>query len=106
MRSSTRAVIAAVAASLVLIPAAAEATAAPFAVVHSFIGTTDGHNPNSALVVGADGTLYGTTSGNVDGVDHGNVFRMTASGGVTVVHQFIGTDGDQPIGLMPAPGGG
>jgi uncharacterized repeat protein (TIGR03803 family) len=85
---------------------AADAVPASFAVVHSFSGTVDGHNPNSTLVLGGDGNLYGTTSGNVDGVDHGTAFRMTPGGAVTVVHQFTGADGDQPIGLTAAPTGG
>lgn len=63
--------------------------------LHNFSGT-DGMNPyREWLVQGVDGNFYGTTdSGGTD--NYGVVFKMTPDGTVTLVHQFIGTDGEYP----------
>ncbi len=63
--------------------------------LHSFNGS-DGMNPyRAALVQGIDGNFYGTTEmGGTD--NYGVVFRMTPDGTVTVLHQFVGSDGTWP----------
>ena len=65
----------------------------------------EGFTPQAALIEGTDGNLYGTTAqGGRNYV--GTVFRMTRSGGVTVVHSFTGTDGASPrAALLQAPDG-
>jgi uncharacterized repeat protein (TIGR03803 family) len=64
--------------------------------LHTFCNTTGctgGVFPSAALVEGADGAFYGTTSsstadsnGNPDQI--GSVFRITTSGTLTVLHTF------------------
>lgn len=63
--------------------------------LHSFNGS-DGMNPyRVALVQGIDGNFYGTTeTGGTD--NYGVVFKMAPDGTVTVLHQFVGTDGEYP----------
>ena len=49
--------------------------------------TNDGQNPQTGLVQGLDGSLYGTTDfGGVAG--QGTVFSLTAAGGYSVLHSF------------------
>jgi uncharacterized repeat protein (TIGR03803 family) len=48
--------------------------------------------------MGTDGNFYGTTVGNSIGL--GTVFRMTPQGKITILHQFSGTDGSNPIGQL------
>ncbi len=53
---------------------------------------TDGSNVTAQLVQGTDGNFYGasvTGGTSNDGV----IFKMTSSGKVTVLHNFIGSDG-------------
>jgi uncharacterized repeat protein (TIGR03803 family) len=67
-------------------------------VLHAFAGgTTDGANPQAALIQATDGNFYGTTSSGGPS-DNGTVFRMTPSGTVTILHAFAGgtTDGANP----------
>jgi uncharacterized repeat protein (TIGR03803 family) len=80
------------------------------AVLHHFRGGRDGAYPISALALGADGALYGTTSagGVADGMvsDHGTIFRLAQDAGgaweAKVVHAFDGADGELPYaGLLP-----
>jgi uncharacterized repeat protein (TIGR03803 family) len=104
MRRVTWSLAAAAVAVTVALGTASASAITPDRVVHTF-GESDSHNPNSTLVLGTEGNFYGTTSGNVDGVDHGSVYRMDHAGTVTVIHIFDGADGDQPIGLTPAPDG-
>jgi uncharacterized repeat protein (TIGR03803 family) len=74
-----------------------------FSLVHSFTGS-DGAFPQSGLLLGADGNLYGTTSQggtptsctNFQTPGCGTIFKMDSSGNVTVVHSFVGTDGATP----------
>ena len=77
-----------------LSPPAPGQTAWTETIIHSFAmpGATDGANPVSALIAGADGVLYGTTSsgggpGNAGG---GTVFALTRPG-------FGGTQWDATI---------
>jgi uncharacterized repeat protein (TIGR03803 family) len=68
-----------------------------FQVLHSFNGSMDGQNPDSALIQAIDGNFYGTTS-SAGAFNSGTVFSMTPSGIVTVLHSFAGgpTDGANP----------
>ncbi len=80
-----------------------------FAIIHSFTGgATDGALPNSAMVMGTDGILYGTTG--VGGENNqGVVFRLNAQGGgFQLLHHFGGTnDGRYPWApLIQANDGG
>ena len=69
-------------------------------VLHSFAGQpNEGAVPRAALIEGADGNFYGTTTDVVilsSGM--GTVFKMTPSGTVTVLHFFAGgsSDGQLP----------
>ena len=74
------------------------------AVIHTFAGPSsqDGAVPTSAVVVGAGGTLFGTTNyGGAAG--YGTVFEMTppaVAGGVwseSVLHSFTGKNGDGSV---------
>jgi len=59
----------------------------------------DGYSPQSALIQGPDGNLYGTTTyGGGDG-DYGTVFSISPAGGtLNTLHAFAGypTDGSLP----------
>lgn len=72
-----------------------------FAVLHSFTGTTDGKNPETGLVEGTDGALYGTTYFS-DSVTRGTIFKINKDGGgYVVLHAFTGNpDGQQPTGKL------
>jgi uncharacterized repeat protein (TIGR03803 family) len=64
---------------------------------------TDGASPYAGVIFDATGNLYGTTEyGGIYG--HGTVFELTpnGSGGWTeqVLHNFDGTDGSEPAGLI------
>ena len=68
-------------------------------VLHSFDDGSvkdDGQQPVDPIVIGSDGTFYGTTeSGGASG--NGTVFKMTPSGALTVLHSFAGgADGANP----------
>ena len=67
-------------------------------VLHSFVGgTTDGADPQAALIMDSAGNLYGTT---VDGGanNDGTVFKISPAGTETVLRSFVGgaTDGARP----------
>lgn len=68
------------------------------ATLYSFTGGSDGGYPDAALVQGADGNFYGTTSGG--GVYHdGTVFKTTTNGVTTTLYSFTGgNDGAEPDG--------
>jgi uncharacterized repeat protein (TIGR03803 family) len=66
-------------------------------------------NPQ-ALVQGTDGNFYGTTLSGGDlscneGYGCGTVFKVTASGKLTTLHSFDGTDGVVPDALIQATNG-
>lgn len=104
MRLGKAAAAVTIAMAAMLTSLAARATAATaFTSLHSFSGAL--HNPNGRLVRASDGNLYGTTSGNLDGKDHGAIYRMTPAGAVTSVHTFAGPDGEQPVGLISGADG-
>ena len=62
-------------------------------VLYSFTGGSDGGYPNSNLVLDTAGNLYGTTLFN-------NVFELTPSGALTLLHTFTGPDGWSPYGTL------
>jgi uncharacterized repeat protein (TIGR03803 family) len=67
---------------------------------------TDGAVPWGGLVQGSDGNFYGTTS-DEDEPGYGSVYKLTASGALTVLHSFTGlSDGGRPLaGLIQASDG-
>jgi len=79
--------------------------------LHSF-DKTDGASPIDVLVQGTDGNFYGTTAGGganngcAGGGGCGTVFSITASGALTTLHSFDGTDGANPwAGLVQGTDG-
>lgn len=74
--------------------------------LYSFCSCTDdgGNSPYGALTVGATtDAFYGTTSFGGEG-GAGTVYKITPAGALTVLHSFLGTDGDNPYdGLVWAP---
>jgi uncharacterized repeat protein (TIGR03803 family) len=73
-----------------------------YRIVHQFDSQVDGCQPESSLVQGTDGALYGATQfgGPIGG--QGTLFRLdTATSSVTVLHVF---HDDDPLGADPLPG--
>ncbi|HUI83547.1 MAG TPA: choice-of-anchor tandem repeat GloVer-containing protein [Candidatus Binatia bacterium] len=64
-------------------------------------GCTDGRFPEAALTLASDGNFYGTTSGSGGIYSAGTVFKVTAAGALTTLHDFCSegdcTDGYQPV---------
>jgi len=82
----------------------AQTQATEYTVVSSFNAAFLNGRAPSSLRQDSDGTFYGTTSfGGV--TDQGNLFRMDATGAVTLLETFSGTDGSQPFGLVRAADG-
>ncbi len=80
-------------------------------ILHSFNGT-DGAEPESALVWGRDGYLYGTTSSGGTSRGYGSVFKISTNGALRSLYSFIGddsgptaTDGVTPNGLAQGSDG-
>jgi uncharacterized repeat protein (TIGR03803 family) len=72
-------------------------------VLHSFTEAADGEYPNS-LVMDAMGNLYGVTLGGGTGAgcyygSCGTVFKLDTHGNKTVLHNFMGSDGQLPNSL-------
>jgi uncharacterized repeat protein (TIGR03803 family) len=68
-------------------------------LLHSFQGGLDGAEPRGSLIRDAAGNLYGTTFfGGVAG--RGTVFKVDALGNESVIHAFLGINGDD--GAYPA----
>jgi uncharacterized repeat protein (TIGR03803 family) len=91
----------------IAVTAAISSTAQTFTTLHTFT-LTDGAFPYGALVQGLDGDLYGTTSAGARNICYGGcgtVFKITSSGTLTTLHEFIGTDGISPRGLVLAGDG-
>ena len=72
-------------------------------VLYSFqsTNTSDGYNPNGALVQGSDGNFYGTTQSD-GAANYGTVFKITPAGVETVLHYFgvDPNDGNTPYGAL------
>jgi len=66
-------------------------------VLYSFLGGSDGANPQAELALDADGNLYGTTSAG-GSANAGTVFKLDASGNKSVLYSFTGgADGGKPM---------
>ncbi len=84
------------------------AAAQTFTVLYSFAGyPTDGGKPAAGLLLGSAGSLYGTTTygGNNacsggSGTGCGTVFKLDTSGSETILHNFTGADGANPISAL------
>jgi uncharacterized repeat protein (TIGR03803 family) len=69
-----------------------------FTTLHSFSGGTEGAGPETGLIIGTDGYLYGTT-GYGGTYNSGTVFKMDSHGNVNTLYSFSGgTDGSFPEG--------
>ena len=70
-------------------------------------GCADGQNPGT-LVLGADGSLYGTTlygGGSACNGGCGTIFKITTTGTFATLHSFDSTDGAVPAALIQATDG-
>ncbi len=56
----------------------------------------DGSGPFGGLMQGADGYLYGTTTGGGAHFLYGTVFKIGLNGGLTTLHSFAASDGSLP----------
>jgi uncharacterized repeat protein (TIGR03803 family) len=80
-------------------------TSGTLTVLHSFIGT-DGKDPAGGVIRNSAGILYGTT--NLGGTcpatcnenqdKMGVLYELATSGTLTVLHQFAGKSGENPLG--------
>jgi uncharacterized repeat protein (TIGR03803 family) len=72
----------------------------PAGVVNIVDDTAFGYFTLSGATVGADGDLYGTDQDGGTGVcgtaNCGRVYKVSPTGTLTVLHNFIGTDGQDP----------
>jgi uncharacterized repeat protein (TIGR03803 family) len=67
------------------------------AVLHSFVGGSDGSSPLAGLVCDKKGDVYGTTFSGGEPDNFGTVFEVTRSGNEKVIWAFQpGTDGRAP----------
>jgi uncharacterized repeat protein (TIGR03803 family) len=76
------------------------ATAQTYTEIHAFQGP-DGSEPKAGVTLGADGSIYGTTSqgGPNPHASAGVVFKSDPSGNLTTLHAFDLTDGIGPGSL-------
>ncbi len=74
-------------------------------ILHRFKGSADGEYPEAALLIDAQGNLYGTTSkgGRFNG---GTVFKLATTGKISVLHNFKKAGGLRPFAglVMDASG--
>lgn len=76
------------------------AQAQVYRVLHNFVANSEGASPFGGLIRDSAGNLYGTTELGAErpcnGVSYGcgSVFKLSATGGVTVLHTFTGGTGD------------
>ena len=77
-------------------------SAGTFSVVYRFCSATncdDGSGPQSGLILGSDGQLYGSTDeGGFNG--KGTAFRITSAGASVRLHSFYSTDGAYPMSAL------
>ncbi len=80
-----------------------------YKILHVFSLSSGGYTPNAPFIQGTDGSFYGTTTAGGKSLSStcvaafasfscGTIFKMTASGQVTFLHEFVQTDGAGPIG--------
>jgi uncharacterized repeat protein (TIGR03803 family) len=76
-----------------------------FRELREFGRGVDGYGPLAALVAGADGALFGsTTNGGTN--NYGTLFRVEANGSFTILHDFNLSDGAGPsAALVVGPDG-
>jgi len=71
-----------------------------FKVLYSFTNGADGACPCAGVILGGDGSFYGTTAGSDGRGPHpnwGSVFKFSAGGGLTSLYFFTnGVDGANP----------
>ncbi len=82
-------------------------TAGKLTVIHSFNGT-DGEFPVGNLVQATDGNFYGVTQQTPTNSFAGEIYKMTPTGTVTVLHTFAsdGSEGENVVsGLLAASDG-
>lgn len=82
-------------------------TAGKISVLHNFDGT-DGESPIGNLVQATDGDFYGVTSQTPTNAFAGEIYKVTPSGKVTVLHTFAsnGSEGANIVsGLVAASDG-
>ncbi len=78
-----------------------------FAPLYSFQGDSDGYEPHARVIVGPDGSLYGTTARGGGSCSCGTVFKLRPSPNPpvsasspwheTILYRFTGADGDYPL---------
>jgi uncharacterized repeat protein (TIGR03803 family) len=79
--------------------------------LYSFIGNSDGANPQVGLVQGSDGYLYGTTfyggSYGSGYAGNGSVFKISTNGALTSLYSFPPSNygPDAPVGLVQGSDG-
>jgi uncharacterized repeat protein (TIGR03803 family) len=70
-------------------------------VIHNFVPSDNGAYPESSPIQSVEGDFYGTTTyTNTADTTGGSVYRMTKKGKLTLLHNFTGTEGDNPIGPL------
>ena len=65
-------------------------------ILYTFLGGSDGWNPNAGVILDAAGNMYGATLSDGTGVSCGVVFKLNPQGQETVLHSFTGPDGCTP----------
>ena len=79
----------------ILIGVATLAHAQTFKIVHEFDHANGSYAQGSLTFLG-DGTLVGMTSHGGAAANYGTIFRLSAAGQETVLHNFSGNDGAYP----------
>ncbi len=86
-------------------PGGAVTTLYSFSALDSNQHNGDGWDPRARLLQASDGNFYGTAAyGGANG--DGTIFRVTPSGGFTLLHTFAATDGADPEGGLIEAGSG
>jgi uncharacterized repeat protein (TIGR03803 family) len=83
--------------------------------LYSFTGGSDGASPSASMLQATDGYFYGTTasggdtsctalfqsgSGGPDINGCGTTFKIDSAGNFTLLHQFSGAEGGEPMGAL------
>jgi hypothetical protein len=70
-------------------------------LLESFQANTPvGYGPQTGVVFGPNGVIYGTTGGNINGGTDSTVFRRNTDGSITVLHSFEAASGIDPGPLV------